>query len=103
LDVALGPVVVVLGGDVVGVGGGEEAAVVVAVGGDVSGTVGGLPVAVRGTVWVVVRVVVWGVVRVVGEDEMVDALPTDRDPPHPATVKSRAAPKRTAVRLTFAG
>jgi len=89
------PAVVVLGGAVVELGGVAEV-VLTDVGGDVSGAVGGAPVAVSGGV----RVVVWAVVE---ELATVDELPPDPDPPHPAAVKSRAAPRRTAVRLTFAG
>jgi hypothetical protein len=73
------------------VGGAAAEVVVAAVGGDVSDAVGGAPVAVSGVDWVVV------------EGVAVDVPPPDRDPPHPAGVNSRAAPKRNAIRLTFAG
>lgn len=73
------------------VGGGATEVVVVPVGGDVSGAVGGAAVAVRSSN------------GAVPERETVDELPLDRDPPHPAAANSRAAPKRIANRLTFAG
>jgi hypothetical protein len=89
--VLLGVVALVLAVPVVGLGGGGVDVVVVAVGGELSGAVGGAPVAVRRDSWLV------------PDRAAVDVPLPDPDPPHPAAVNSRAAPKRTANRLTFAG
>jgi hypothetical protein len=86
------PVELVAGAVELVVGGGAtEVVVVVPVGGDVSGAVGGAAVAVR------------SFNCAVPGRETVDELPLDRDPPHPAAANSRAALKRSANRLTFAG